>query len=132
MPAKGIRCRRCVPTIPSSAWWVPAGVVVGVRELVTSTLSSTNEGTQSSGTRAEKAVVADLYPKNKPQLADLVDGSIGEGSHFHAEFGYYAQGVGPDRDAAERVAIERLCTTEMPDARRIRIRSVIEVDFKAR
>ena len=38
----------------------------------------------------------DIYPKNKPDLAELVDGSIGEGSFFHAEFGYYAQGVGPN------------------------------------
>jgi hypothetical protein len=38
----------------------------------------------------------DIYPKNKPELAELVDGSIGEGSFFHAEFGYYAQGVGPN------------------------------------
>lgn len=37
----------------------------------------------------------DLYPKNKPELADLIDGSIGEGSFFHEQFGYYAQGVGP-------------------------------------
>lgn len=37
----------------------------------------------------------DLYPKNKPELAGLVDGSIGEGSYFHEQFGYYAQGVGP-------------------------------------
>lgn len=39
---------------------------------------------------------ADLYPKNKPELADLIDGSIGEGSFFHEQFGYYAQGVGPE------------------------------------
>lgn len=38
---------------------------------------------------------ADIYPKNKPELADLIDGSIGEGSPFHDTFGYYAQGVGP-------------------------------------
>jgi hypothetical protein len=38
---------------------------------------------------------ADVYPKNKPELAELVDGSIGEGSFFHERFGYYAQGVGP-------------------------------------
>lgn len=36
---------------------------------------------------------ADLYPRNQPELADLVDGSIGEGSVFHERFGYYAQGV---------------------------------------
>jgi len=39
---------------------------------------------------------ADLYPRNKPELADLVDGSIGEGSYFHQQYGYYAQGVGPN------------------------------------
>jgi hypothetical protein len=38
----------------------------------------------------------DVYPRNKPALADKVDGAIGEGSPFHEEFGYYAQGVGPE------------------------------------
>jgi len=38
----------------------------------------------------------DVYPRNKPALADMVDGAIGEGSPFHEEFGYYAQGVGPE------------------------------------
>ncbi len=37
---------------------------------------------------------ADLYPRNRPERADLVDGAIGEGSRFHEQFGYYAQGVG--------------------------------------
>jgi hypothetical protein len=39
---------------------------------------------------------ADVYPKNHPDRADLIDGSIGEGSPFHDTFGYYAQGVGPE------------------------------------
>ena len=37
-----------------------------------------------------------MYPANAPELADLIDGSIGEGSPFHERFGYYAQGVGPE------------------------------------
>lgn len=37
---------------------------------------------------------ADLFPMHRPELADLIDGSIGEGSPFHALYGYYAQGVG--------------------------------------
>ena len=37
---------------------------------------------------------ADLFPLNRPERADLIDGSIGEGSQFHELFGYYAQGVG--------------------------------------
>jgi len=36
---------------------------------------------------------ADVYPKNRPERADLIDGSIGEGSPFHETYGYYAQGV---------------------------------------
>lgn len=36
---------------------------------------------------------ADVFPLNRPELADVIDGSIGEGSSFHELFGYYAQGV---------------------------------------
>jgi hypothetical protein len=42
------------------------------------------------------SVEADVYPKNKPEHADLIDGSIGELSPFHSTFGYYAQGVAPE------------------------------------
>jgi hypothetical protein len=38
----------------------------------------------------------DVYPRNHPELADKIDGAIGEGSLFHEENGYYAQGVGPN------------------------------------
>ena len=38
----------------------------------------------------------DLYPLRRPELAEKVDGAIGEGSAFHQTHGYYAQGVGPD------------------------------------
>ena len=38
----------------------------------------------------------DVYPRNKPELADKIDGAIGEGSSFHELNGYYAQGVGPE------------------------------------
>jgi Nucleotidyltransferase of unknown function (DUF6036) len=39
---------------------------------------------------------ADIYPLQAPELADKIDGAIGEGSQFHSSFGYYAQGVGPE------------------------------------
>jgi hypothetical protein len=39
---------------------------------------------------------ADIYPLNDPTLAEKIEGAIGEGSHFHQTFGYYAEGVGPD------------------------------------
>ena len=38
----------------------------------------------------------DTYPLDDPEKADLIDGSIGEMSPFHAEFGYFAHGVGPE------------------------------------
>lgn len=37
---------------------------------------------------------ADIYPKNDPKKAEMVDRAIGEGSSFHELHGYYAQGVG--------------------------------------
>lgn len=39
---------------------------------------------------------ADMYPLNAPEKADLIDGALGEGSHFHDTYKYYAQGVGPE------------------------------------
>jgi hypothetical protein len=43
-----------------------------------------------------RSMEADVYPLHAPERAELIDGSIGEGSPFHATFGYYAQGVGPE------------------------------------
>jgi hypothetical protein len=38
----------------------------------------------------------DIYPEHKPELADLIDGAIGAGSMFSEQFGYHADGVGPE------------------------------------
>lgn len=38
----------------------------------------------------------DIYPLQAPELAEKIEGAIGEGSQFHETFGYYAQGVGPE------------------------------------
>ena len=43
-----------------------------------------------------KSMEADVFPLHRPELADLIDGSIGELSPFEERFGYYAQGVGPE------------------------------------
>jgi hypothetical protein len=40
------------------------------------------------------SVEADVFPRNRPERAELIDGSIGELSPFHDTYGYYAQGVG--------------------------------------
>ena len=39
---------------------------------------------------------ADIYPLQAPDLAEKIEGAIGEGSQFHQTYGYYAQGVGPE------------------------------------
>jgi len=55
---------------------------------------------------------ADLYPKSHPALADTVDGAIGEGSRFHEQYGYYAQGVAPDTATLPRGWQRRLVRIE--------------------
>jgi len=39
---------------------------------------------------------ADVFPRDHPDRADQIDGALGDGSPFHATFGYYAHGVGPE------------------------------------
>jgi len=39
------------------------------------------------------SVEADVFPENKPARWNLIDGTIGEGSPFHATFGYCARRV---------------------------------------
>jgi hypothetical protein len=38
----------------------------------------------------------DIYPRTSPELADEIDGALGDGSQFHRTFGYYAHAVGPE------------------------------------
>ena len=54
------------------------------------------------------SIEVDVYPRDHPELADLIDGSIGEASPFHETFGYYAHGVGPETAILASVWQERL------------------------
>ena len=58
---------------------------------------------------------ADVYPLHRPDLADLIDGAIGEGSPFHDCFGYYAQGVGPETAVLPTGWQERLVRIQNPN-----------------
>jgi Nucleotidyltransferase of unknown function (DUF6036) len=60
---------------------------------------------------------ADLYPKNRPERSDLIDGSIGELSPFHETYGYYAQGVGEETATLPRGWRERLVPISNPNTR---------------
>ena len=53
-------------------------------------------------------VEADVFPRQHPELADQIDVMIGELSHFHETFGYYAHGVGPETAIAPNGWEERL------------------------
>jgi hypothetical protein len=62
-----------------------------------------------------RSMEADLYPLSRPELADKVDGAIGEGSQFHQTHGYYVQGVGPDTATLPRGWQRRLVRIENPN-----------------
>ncbi len=55
-----------------------------------------------------RSMEADLYPLREPELADAIDGAIGELSAFHDTYGYYAQGVGPETATLPLEWIERV------------------------
>jgi hypothetical protein len=58
---------------------------------------------------------ADVFPLNHPELSDLIDGSIGEGSPFHELYGYYAQGVDERTAILPRRWRERLVKISNPN-----------------
>ena len=66
------------------------------------------------------SIEADIFPRDNPEAADLVDGSIGEGSPFHETFGYYAQGVAPETAVLPAGWEERLVKVENENTRGVR------------
>ena len=40
-----------------------------------------------------QSVEADISPMHRPERVDAIDGALGEGSQFHATFGFYVHGV---------------------------------------
>lgn len=63
------------------------------------------------------SVEADVWPRNHPERWELIEGSIGELSPFHATFGYFAQGVGPETAVLPDGWEERLIRVESPATR---------------
>ncbi|MEW6686101.1 MAG: DUF6036 family nucleotidyltransferase [Candidatus Edwardsbacteria bacterium] len=66
-----------------------------------------------------QSMEVDLFPKNKPELSDLIDGSIGELSRFHQRFGYYAHGVGKKTAILPEGWEERLIPIKNPNTKGI-------------
>ncbi|MEK6244537.1 MAG: DUF6036 family nucleotidyltransferase [Pseudomonadota bacterium] len=71
-----------------------AGAVSDDREIVVIGSQSVLGQFPDAPAALRTSMEADVYPRNRPERADLIDGAIGEGSQFHEQFGYYAQGVG--------------------------------------
>ena len=97
---------------------VRAAAITGEAELVA-------VGSQAAPVRHARLPAAmlrllelDIYPPRAPERADLIDGSIGEGSPFHGTFGYYAQGVGPETAKLPAGWHERAFRLQRGDRRR--------------
>lgn len=72
-----------------------AGAIANVDELIVIGSQAVLGWSDNPPLALLASVKVDLYPKHAPELADIIDGSIGELSPFHETFGYYAHGVGP-------------------------------------
>jgi hypothetical protein len=74
-----------------------AAAVLGVRDVLvigSQALHASVEGDlPPEASRSVEVDVAAIDGDPEGRMADLIDGSIGEASMFHATFGYYAQGV---------------------------------------
>jgi uncharacterized nucleotidyltransferase DUF6036 len=89
-----------------------AGRIAGEREIVVIGSQAVLGQFPDSPAALLRSMEADLYPRSKPELADKVDGAIGEGSKFHEQYGYYAQGVAPDTATLPRGWQRRLVRIE--------------------
>jgi hypothetical protein len=75
-----------------------AGAVLGVDEVLVIGSQALHASVgEPLPPEAERSVEVDVavFDDEEGRKADLLDGSIGEASMFHATFGYYAQGVVP-------------------------------------
>lgn len=73
-----------------------AGAITGAGEIVVIGSQAILGARPDAPTFLLRSSEADLFTLRDPKDADLIDGSIGEGSPFHETFGYYAQGVWED------------------------------------
>jgi hypothetical protein len=59
-----------------------------------------------------KSMEVDLFPRTRPERAAEIDGALGDGSRFHATYGYY-HGVGPETSKAPAGWGDRLVRIEL-------------------
>ena len=73
-----------------------SGAVAGVSDIVVVGSQAVLGARPDAPSELLRSMEADVFPLQDPAKADLIDGSIGELSPFHEQFGYYAHGVSPD------------------------------------
>lgn len=85
-----------------------AGSITGTRDIVV--VGSQAVLGQFPNAPAELRVSreADVFPRDRPDLSDLIDGAIGEGSPFDRRFGYHAHGVDESTSVLPRGWRDRL------------------------
>jgi hypothetical protein len=91
-----------------------AAIVSGEREIVVigsqAILGSIDEPPEGMLFSME----VDVYPRNDPEKAVGIDGSLGDGSQFQSTYGFYAHGVGPETARAPAGWEERLVRVDIP------------------
>lgn len=70
-----------------------AGAITGADEIIVIGSQAILGAFPDAPASLLRSCEADVFTLRDPKDADLIDGSIGEGSPFHETFGYYAQGV---------------------------------------
>lgn len=95
-----------------------AGAVLGMHEVLVigsqALHASISGDLPLEASRSIEVDVAAMHDDADGRMADLIDGSIGEASMFHATFGYYAQGVIETRAVLPAGWRERLVRFESP------------------
>lgn len=92
-----------------------AGAIADEREIVVIGSQSVLGQFPDAPSLLLASMEADVFPLRHPERADLIDGAIGEGSSFHEQFGYYAQGVSETTATLPRSWRKRLVRVENPN-----------------
>ncbi len=96
-----------------------AGAIAGDTEIVVIGSQSVLGQFPQAPVALLASMEADVFPLNRPERSDLIDGSIGEGSKFHEQFGYFAQGVSENTATLPRGWRSRLIAVSNPNTRGI-------------
>lgn len=96
-----------------------AGAITGADEIIVIGSQAILAARPDSPEFLLRSCEADMFTLRDPQDADLIDGSIGEGSPFHETFGYYAQGVWLDTATLPSGWQERLVAIRNDNTRQV-------------